>query len=420
MIPKLSRRLCLLLLSASAMLATQSQAGAENVAFVNGRWFNGAGFKEGALYSVDGVFSESKPEVIGREIDLAGAYAVPPYGEAHNHNLEGGSQFETHMAMYLRDGVFYVMNQNCAPDSVLPIRDVINRRDTADALYSYGGITPSGSHVVELYERHERAGFLPKDWKSPDTHAYFIVDDIADLEAKWPTLIGQKPDFVKIFMGFSEEHEKRKNDPAFYGKRGIDPALVPIIVERAHAAGLRVSAHLETAEDFRIAVKSGVDIIAHMPGCWRYGAPAGYKDSDMTRYEISPEDARLAGERGVAVVTTLRAGKFRKPIRETGIRNLELLRSNGVTIAIGSDNYEGTSISEITALQDFGVFDPLTLLKLLSENTPRVIFPDRRIGALRDGYEASFLALEGNPLDDFSNVGKITLRVKQGVILSPE
>ena len=51
-----------------------------------------------------------------------------------------------------------------------------------------------------------------------------------------------------------------------------------------------------------------------------------------------------------------------------------------------------------------GVFDNLTLLKIWAETTPWTIFPDRQIGLLRDGYEATFLALGGNPLDDLTSV----------------
>jgi imidazolonepropionase-like amidohydrolase len=42
------------------------------------------------------------------------------------------------------------------------------------------------------------------------------------------------------------------------------------------------------------------------------------------------------------------------------------------------------------------------------------IFPPRKLGALGDGYESSFLVLEGNPIQDFSMVNRIRLRVKQG------
>lgn len=49
--------------------------------------------------------------------------------------------------------------------------------------------------------------------------------------------------------------------------------------------------------------------------------------------------------------------------------------------------------------------------------TPRAIFPGRIIGALRPGYEASFLVLAGDPLTDFGNTTHILLRVKQGHVL---
>ena len=49
-----------------------------------------------------------------------------------------------------------------------------------------------------------------------------------------------------------------------------------------------------------------------------------------------------------------------------------------------------------------------------SENSPKTIFPSRRIGQLEEGYEASFLVLNGNPLEDFVHVTDIRRRFKQG------
>jgi hypothetical protein len=51
------------------------------------------------------------------------------------------------------------------------------------------------------------------------------------------------------------------------------------------------------------------------------------------------------------------------------------------------------------------------------EATPRAIFPKRKIGFLRDGYEASFLVLGGNPLADLEHIKNINLRFKQGYLL---
>ena len=78
-----------------------------------------------------------------------------------------------------------------------------------------------------------------------------------------------------------------------------------------------------------------------------------------------------------------------------------------------------SSLKEFEYLQKLGVFDHLTLLKMWMETTAKTIFPARKIGALKPGYEASFLALEGNPLEDLQNVRKIKLRFKQGVLLDP-
>jgi imidazolonepropionase-like amidohydrolase len=43
-----------------------------------------------------------------------------------------------------------------------------------------------------------------------------------------------------------------------------------------------------------------------------------------------------------------------------------------------------------------------------------MILPERRIGRLETGYEASFLVLGGDPLTDFRQVRNIRLTFKQG------
>jgi imidazolonepropionase-like amidohydrolase len=57
------------------------------------------------------------------------------------------------------------------------------------------------------------------------------------------------------------------------------------------------------------------------------------------------------------------------------------------------------------------------LLKLWTEATVKTIFPDRKLGALREGYEASFLALDGNPIEDWQSVRRIKIRFKQGFVV---
>jgi len=235
------------------------------------------------------------------------------------------------------------------------------------------------------------------------------VESAADIEQRWSGFLADKPDFVKVYLMNSEQHARIRGDPKFKGNRGIDPALVPEIVRRASAAGLQVSAHVYTAADFRNAVEAGVQHIAHLPGG---------RGPDST-FLLTDEDAGLAAELGVTVVTTVVQHRddalTARLLKTQYARNFEVLREHGVTLLVGSDLFPGTAATEIAALAGSGLFDDLELLRMWCVTTPRAIFPERRIGALEDGYEASFLVLRENPLADMSAPRTISLRVKQGV-----
>lgn len=200
-------------------------------------------------------------------------------------------------------------------------------------------------------------------------------------------------------------------------------------MRKAHRDGLRVSTHVETAADFHNAAVAGVDEINHLPGFRpERNDPSSY--ANLARYQISEADAKLAGDKHIVVVTTIGetaeitfSEKIpeapRLAVRAMLVGNLQLLRKHGVSIAIGSDSFQGTAQAEALSLARIKAFDNLTLLKMWCEATAATIFPKRKIGFLKDGYDANFLVLTGNPLTDFANVKTIDLRVKQGELLQP-
>src|SRR5690606_1825074 len=81
-----------------------------NVELRNGLWFDGAGFEPKTVYSVAGVFATRRPERIDRTLDLDGAFVVPPFAEAHAHDIGLGAEERDRQAIaaYLAAGVFYV------------------------------------------------------------------------------------------------------------------------------------------------------------------------------------------------------------------------------------------------------------------------------------------------------------------------
>lgn len=384
-------------------------------AFTHGQWFDGQGFAPRTVYSVNGHLTYVVPARIDRTVDLAGAFVVPPFAEAHNHNIGTGS-LERDQAVtqrYLAAGVFYVKIQGNLPLSAESKTALgLNTPTGLDAVFAQGAsLTGTGGHPIALLERV----LVPQGFLKGYTNEmlrdvrYFTADDGEELERKWPAILAQRPDFIKVILLYSEEFEKRRADPKYFGLKGLNPELLPLIVEKAHAAGLKVSTHVATGADFHAAVAAGVDEIAHLP--------------PVT--EITMEDAQAAAQRGIVVDTTyadavpslIRVGAVKEPdVRRVEATNLKLLRDAGVRLAIGSDDTGDTSVEEARYLAGTGMFDNLQLLRLWTE-TATTIFPDRKIGALKEGYEASFLALEGNPLESFENTTRIRLRVKQGTVL---
>jgi imidazolonepropionase-like amidohydrolase len=387
--------------------------------FTNGQWFDGQTFQRKVFYSVGGVLTEKRPGKVDEAIDLKGGYVVPPFGDAHNHILSGPFNVDSSIRQYLKDGIFYVKNPAAIARDTNQIEDKINKPYSVDAVFANGSLTASGGHPVELYER---GGVLSKVKKpGPDgtfeNLAYFIIDDESDLQKKWPMVMADRPDFIKTQLLYSEEFEKRRDDPSYLGYRGLNPMLLPSIVALAHKNNLRVSCHIETATDFRNAIAAGVDEIAHMPGYYPDFSPRANK----SWFLISERDAALAAFKKIDVVTTVyvSTAELKKPdelkeARRIQIRNLRLLHRAGVKLAIGPDVYGVTSLAEAMNLYDLKVFNSVTLLKMWCETTPIIIFPNRKIGQLKEGYEASFLVLGGNPIDNFENVKDIKVRFKQG------
>jgi hypothetical protein len=423
------------------------------VALSNGRWFDGTSFQLRTAYSVSGMLSFAEPPRIDRTIDLAGTWVVPPFGEAHNHNIDGAVEERSLAAIrrYAADGVFYVKIQgNYALTDEQRRRLPINRPGAPDVAFAQAFITATGGHPTLLHEEILlRRGYYPGIARGGlGERVNFTIDTERDLDAKWPRILALRPDFIKTNLWYSDEFEQRRTDPAFAGRRGLDPRLLRLIVERAHTSGLRVSAHTVNGADFRTALNAGVDEIVHIPAAGAFPAverrlaqvvtntldddaieqiAADLERSnprDPSTLPLDPDAARLAAERGTVVVTTL-SPSSRAPapllplIRAVQSASLRTLVDNGVALAIGSDNVADSSVLEAEHLQTLGVLDNLALLRLWAVDTPRAIFPGRRISLLREGYEASFLVLEGNPLEDWRNVRRIKLRFKQGVEVQP-
>lgn len=392
-------------------LVPRLHPGAPTAAYTNALWYraDGSGFDAGERYAIDGVFVRERPMRVDTVLDLGGAYVVPPFGEAHNHNVDGFWTAGT-AQRYLDEGTFYHKNPN---DIAAFVTDTLfNRPERLDVVFAHAGVSIAGGHPEGLYSRMaERQGLDPD---SLDGVAFIAAPTVEALEARWPELMAMRPGAVKLYALY---HDR----PAGRESAGLAPEVLRRAVELTHAAGLRAVVHVETAADLALAVDAGADEAAHLPGYfWARGLGAD-------DYRISDALAARMAEAGFVVATTtaVTEGMVARgvpPERNAAAQrlqaeNLRRLADAGVPLAVGTDAYEHTARQEVRALDALGVFSAAELVRMWTETPRRAIFPDRAIGRLSAGYEASFVALGCDPTAELPCVDAIRQRVKQGAIL---
>src|SRR4051812_25423075 len=216
----------LALLTAASAPSARSPEGGETVELIGGRWLNDNGFTPRSAWIEKGRLTFSRPlsKTPPHRVELAGGYVVPPFCEAHNHNLGAPYGNQEMIRRYLADGIFYVQILGNIPSLTAGVRNTYGRPDSVDVAFANGGITSSDGHPIPLQEQLLETGAYPgMTRESLRDRAYFVADSKADLDRVLPLLFQSRPDFVKVFLVFSEDYEKRRNDPAFRGRKGINP-----------------------------------------------------------------------------------------------------------------------------------------------------------------------------------------------------
>ena len=102
----------------------------------------------------------------------------------------------------------------------------------------------------------------------------------------------------------------------------------------------------------------------------------------------------------------LHAGEFRKQL------------GAGVPMAVGSDVGpfpHGTQAREMILMEKYGM-SRAAILQADLLNGAKVLGWDGQLGELLPGYWADIIAVDGNPLDDLSALGKVRFVMKNGIV----
>jgi hypothetical protein len=160
---------------------------------------------------------------------------------------------------------------------------------------------------------------------------------------------------------------------------GLDPKLLPAVVEAAHAHRMKVAAHALSDASAAAAAAAGVDVLAHTP--------------------VEPlRDATVAAWRGRTVISTLAAFGGSPP----AIENLRRLRAAGATVLYGTDlgnlRDAGPSAQEIELLRRAGLDDASIVDAMTTAPAAFWGFDFK----LAPGAPATFLVLDRDPRRDAS------------------
>ncbi len=188
------------------------------------------------------------------------------------------------------------------------------------------------------------------------------------------------------------------------------------IMSTAHSLGLKVAAHAHGTGGINAALRAGVDTIDH--------------GSFLDR-----ESIRLLKKSGAHYVPTLMPGHFipmsmeGNPFFTAAIRDkanrataaakgsFRLALKNGVNIAFGTDTGvtpHGNNAVEFELMVNEGM-TPAAAIRSATVVTAALLEVSDQLGTIEVGKLADIVAVNGNPLEDISELQRIVVVIKSGI-----
>ena len=395
------------------LIGAAQPAAAETVRYANGHWFGGETFVKRDVMVRDGKIVAG--EQVTKTVDLRGGYVIPGLAEAHNHNLQNCYMAPQMAQGYLKRGVLYSAQLFASDPASMKCAALFDGRTAPSTAFARIGITSSTGHPIGIARAGAKEAGMTMSFDQL-VEGMLIADSASDLQRKWPQFATTRTDFVKVVLIDTVNAARNAKRPDLDGFNGVTPDVLSALVPLARSAGLRVVAHVDTADDFRLAVEAGVDTIAHLPG-YRIA-----KNQCVADYRLSDKVVKGAAAKGVTVIPTMAASAYylaAKPGDAPAVAglyadNLRMLRKHKVRLLTGSDRFEGSVVDEIKALAATGLFQPAEIINMSTVATAQWMFPRRRVGCLEPGCEASFNLYEQNPLQELARLSTPVLVVKQG------
>jgi len=314
--------------------------------------------------------------------DLHGAAILPGLFNAHVHNGFNASNLKAWAAQ----GVTTVRDLGANPLRLLSTIRSELAADTHNARLVYAGpmvTIPNGYPIVPWGPSYA----LP-------------LESVEDARQKIGDLLDSGADLVKIAL--------ERGDIFQQSIPVLSEPMAAVICSVAHARGTVVSAHILVARDIELAIKAGVDDIAHMS--------ATYVSNALIDSVV---------DSNIFWVPTLELWHGSGPSHlSQAIDNLSRFVAAGGQVALGTD-YDGYTtpfdlgmpIREIGWMLQAGM-TPMQVIVAATHNAAIVCNMQDELGTIETGKIADILVVGGNPLENLEeSMTDLRLVIHNGVVI---
>jgi imidazolonepropionase-like amidohydrolase len=238
-----------------------------------------------------------------------------------------------------------------------------------------------------------------------------IADGIDEIRKLVRFEIKHGADLIKITAGAGVLSEEESVGAPQYSQEELDAA-----VEEAAMWGRKVAAHAHGTEAIKRAIRAGVASVEH----------AGL---------IDEEGVRLALERGTYLVPDVYTDLYilehaeemglpdmlvekEKELRRHQTANWGRAIKAGVKFAFGTDAAvfpHGTNANQFVHLVELG-FTPMDAIQMATVNAADLMGWSDQVGSIAADHYADIIAVEGNPLEDISELERVGFVMKGGVV----
>ncbi len=202
------------------------------------------------------------------------------------------------------------------------------------------------------------------------------------------------------------------------GQQQMTEEELRAVADEAHMAGIRVAAHAHGTSGIKAAIRAGIDTIEHASLIDDEGIRLAKEHGTYLTFDIFNTDYTQAeGRKNGVAEDNLRKDR---DIAEVQRQNFRKANAAGARMLFGSDAGvapHDQSVKQFAVMVRYGM-TPLQAIRSATLTAAEALDRQRDVGAIAVGRFADMVAVAGDPLADVSELERVRVVMKGGVLVA--